>query len=61
MRGYRSLRANLEIVNASIAECKLAVMSNPEDLEARRFLLAAYKMKTDLYDTWMSVQEIHYN
>lgn len=50
-------RANLEIVNASIAECKLAVMSNPEDLDSRRFLLAAYKKKADLYDTWMAVQD----
>jgi anti-sigma factor RsiW len=54
-------RTNLEIVNASIAECRLAVMSNPDDLESRRFLLAAYRMKTDLYDTWMSVQGIHFN
>jgi len=50
-------RSNLEVVNASIAECRLAVMSNPEDLESRRFLLAAYRKKTDLYNTWMSVQD----
>jgi anti-sigma factor RsiW len=50
-------KTNLEIVSASIAECKLAVMSNPEDLESRRFLLAAYKKKTDLYNIWMSVQD----
>ena len=50
-------RSNLEIVNASIAECKLAVMSNPGDLDSRRFLLAAYRKKTDLYNTWMNVQD----
>ncbi len=50
-------RTNLEIVNASIADIKMAVMSHPDDLDSRRFLLAAYKRKADLYDTWMNVQD----
>ncbi|MFA9453837.1 MAG: zf-HC2 domain-containing protein [Candidatus Aminicenantaceae bacterium] len=50
-------KTNLDIVNASIADCKLAVMSHPEDLDSRRFLLAAYKKKADLYNIWMNVQD----
>ncbi len=50
-------KTNLDIVNASIADCKLAVMSHPEDLDSRRFLLAAYEEKADLYNKWMNVQD----
>jgi hypothetical protein len=39
---------NLEIIDASIAECKQLVLSDPEDIDSRRYLLAVYKNKADL-------------
>jgi anti-sigma factor RsiW len=50
-------KANLEIVNASIAECKQAVLNNPLDLESRRFLLAAYQEKADLLDKLLNIKD----
>jgi hypothetical protein len=49
--------SNLEIVNMSITACKRAVLQNPEDIESRRFLLAAYKQKADLLDTLMNIKD----
>ncbi len=46
-------KANLEIVNSSILACKQAVLSDPQNLEPRQFLLAAYKQKTDLLNMLM--------
>ncbi len=50
-------RTNLEIVNNSILACKQAVLSDPQNLEPRQFLLAAYKQKTDLLDMLMHLQD----
>ena len=50
-------QSNLEIVNMSISACKRAVLQNPEDIESRRFLLAAYKQKADLLDTLMNIKD----
>ena len=49
-------RENLEIINASIQECKHAVRQFPDDFEARHFLLAAYKEKTDLLEEMITFQ-----
>jgi predicted anti-sigma-YlaC factor YlaD len=40
-------QTNLEIIDMSIAACKEAVLSEPEDIDARNYLLAAYKEKVD--------------
>lgn len=48
-------KINLDIVNESIAACKQALLSNPDDLETRRYLLAAYKKKADLLDRLISL------
>ena len=50
-------RANLKIINASIAACRQAVLDNPRDLDSRRFLLAAYQEKADLLEKMMSVKD----
>ncbi len=50
-------KTNLEIVNASIAECKQAVLNDPQDLESRRFLLAAYQEKADLLDILLNIKD----
>ncbi len=41
---------NMEVVDASIHACRLAVRSSPDDVGARDFLLAAYRKKLVLMD-----------
>ena len=36
---------NLEVIDASIQACRQAVLEEPDDLQARNFLLAAYMEK----------------
>lgn len=43
-------RANLEIIDASIKACKKAVLDEPENVEARNYLLFAYREKLGLLD-----------
>jgi hypothetical protein len=49
-------RAHLEVVNMSIAACKQAVLGDPEDLDSRSYLLAAYKKKTDLINQMLNYE-----
>jgi hypothetical protein len=49
-------KAHLEVVNISIAACKQAVLGDPEDLESRNYLLAAYKKKTDLINQMLNYE-----
>ena len=51
-------QANLEIINTSITACKQAVLSDPDDMESRQYLLAAYKQKANLLNKLMSINEI---
>jgi hypothetical protein len=46
-------RTNLELINASIRTCQEAVLSDPSDLESRRYLLAAYRDKTELLNRFI--------
>ncbi len=48
-------RANLELIDQSINVCRQAVLSDPNDIESRKYLLAAYKEKTDLLNEIMAV------
>jgi len=50
-------RKNLEIIDVSLAACKKVVVSHPEDIESRNYLLAVYKEKMDLLAGIMSVQD----
>lgn len=50
-------RTNLAIIDQSIASCKQAVLSDPDDIESRKYLLAAYKEKTDLINEIMAVTD----
>jgi tetratricopeptide (TPR) repeat protein len=43
-------RTNLEVIDASIADCRKAMESDPNDLESRYYLLAMYKKKADFLD-----------
>lgn len=47
---------NLEAVDSSIAICRRTVLENPEDIEARNFLLAAYRKKTDFLNQMMALR-----
>jgi hypothetical protein len=48
-------RVNLELIDQSINVCRQAVLSDPNDIESRKYLLAAYKEKTDLLNEIMAV------
>lgn len=49
-------RMNLEIIDASIAACKRAVLNEPENIEARDYLLYAYSKKLDLLDEMAAIK-----
>lgn len=48
---------NLNIIDASIAACKQVVQSDPNSVDSRNYLLAAYKEKTDLLAEMVSAQD----
>lgn len=48
-------RINLETINTSIEICKKAVLQDPNDLESRNYLLAAYKEKAILLNKLMNL------
>ena len=47
---------NLAVVDATIQACRQAVLEEPEDLQARSFLLAAYMNKVTLLDSALDIQ-----
>jgi uncharacterized membrane protein YccC len=50
-----TFRINLELIDASLADCKRAVKSDPSDLETQYYLLAVYKKKAELLDSMIEV------
>ncbi|MBM3305048.1 MAG: hypothetical protein FJY79_03755 [Candidatus Aminicenantes bacterium] len=48
---------NLAVVDATIQACRQAVLEEPEDLQARSFLLAAYMNKATLLDSALDLQK----
>jgi len=50
-----TFRVNLELIDASLAECRRFVEKNPDDVESRYYLLAVYKKKAELLDSMMEV------
>jgi hypothetical protein len=50
-------QANLELIDSSIASLQEAVLSDPQDVENRNILLAAYKEKTDLLYKLLNVKD----
>lgn len=50
---------NLSVVDATIQACRAAVLAEPDDLEARNFLLAAYTRKAALLDSALDLQRGH--
>jgi anti-sigma factor RsiW len=50
-------QANLELIDSSISACQEAVLNDPEDIESRNILLAAYKEKADLLYKLLNVKD----
>lgn len=48
---------NLTVVDATIQACRQAVLEEPDDLEARGYLLAAYTRKVTLLDSALDLQK----
>ena len=47
---------NLSVIDATIQACRRAVIEEPDDLEARNYLLAAYTQKLTLLDSALDLQ-----
>ncbi len=52
---YAVFQKNLNIINESILACKEAVLSRPNSLDSRNYLLAVYKEKRTLLEDMMAV------
>jgi len=50
---------NLAVIDATIQACRNAVLAEPDDLEARSYLLAAYTQKVTLLDSALDLQRGH--
>lgn len=50
-------RTNLELIDQSINACRQAVLSEPNNIESRNYLLAAYKEKANLLNEIMAVKD----
>jgi hypothetical protein len=48
-------RENLKIIDASIIACRQIVLQEPDNIDARSFLLAAYREKVDFLQEMMEV------
>lgn len=50
-------RTNLAIIDASIDACQQAILNNPNSIESRNYLLAAYREKTNLLTQMVAVTD----
>jgi predicted anti-sigma-YlaC factor YlaD len=50
-------RTNLAIIDASIDACQQAILTNPNNIDSRNYLLAAYREKTNLLTEMMAVTD----
>ena len=50
-----TFRLNLELIDASLEDCRKAVANDPDDLESQYYLLAVYKKKAELLDSMIDV------
>jgi hypothetical protein len=48
-------RKNLKIIDSSIIACRQTVFQEPENIDARNFLLAAYRDKVDFLEEMMEI------
>ncbi len=50
-------RKSLKIINSSIISCQQALQEEPDDIETRNYLLAAYMEKVDLLNEMMNLEK----
>jgi len=50
-------KSNLEVINASIMACRQIVLQNPENIDARNYLLAAYRKKMNFLNEIMETKQ----
>jgi hypothetical protein len=50
-------KSNLEVIDSSIKACRQVVLQNPEDVDARNYLLAAYREKMNFLNEMMEVKQ----
>ena len=50
-----TFRINLDLIDATLADCKRAIQSDPGDVESQYYLLAVYKKKAELLDSMIEV------
>ncbi len=50
-------KSNLEVIDASIKACRQLVLQNPENIDARNYLLAAYREKMDFLNEMMEAKQ----
>ncbi len=51
-------KSNLEVIDASIMACRQMVLQNPENIDARNFLLAAYRKKMNFLNEMMETKQV---
>jgi hypothetical protein len=50
-----TFRINLELIDATLKDCKQAIQSDPGNVESQYYLLAVYKKKAELLDNMIEV------
>jgi hypothetical protein len=50
-------KSNLEVIDASIMACRQMVLQNPENVDARNYLLAAYREKMNFLNEMMETKQ----
>ena len=50
-----TFRVNLELIDASLADCERVIKNDPSDLESQYYLLTVYKKKAELLDSMIEV------
>jgi hypothetical protein len=50
-----TFRINLELIDATLADCRRAIQSDPGDLDSQYYLFAVYKKKAELLDNMIEI------
>jgi hypothetical protein len=50
-----TFRINLELIDATLEDCRRAIQSDPGDLDSQYYLLAVYKKKAELLDNMIEI------
>jgi hypothetical protein len=50
-----TFRINLELIDATLEDCRRAIQSDPGDLDSQYYLLAIYEKKAELLNNMMEI------